>query len=162
MSFFITVAGWWAWQAFLSGVYPLANSPYDVRDGFISGFGKDPFWWLTLVTVLGVLAVVELGYKVLKRNLIVMGVWKYRWRWLSWKLWKKCARQRRLPRLHLDRHEADFAAEKWDLELWQEMEQDPTVKERLRLICQGDEGDVLDNRDDEFTTQRRTELVREV
>jgi phospholipid-translocating ATPase len=75
VSFAITVSGWWAWNAFLSGVYAPAPTPYGVRNGFVSGFGKDPSWWLTLVVVLFFLAALELTYKAVKRFLIVTGAW---------------------------------------------------------------------------------------
>ncbi len=142
-SFFVTVAGWWVWNAFLSGVYTPSPSPYDVRDGFIHGFGRDPIWWLTMLLVLGFLAVVELGYKAVKRNLIITGVWKYRWRWLSWTGLRWCLKSMRLraaagpSSLQLvvctDDEEDD---EDWDLELWQEMERDPAVKERLKAMVE--------------------------
>ncbi len=139
VSFFITVAGWWAWNAFLSGVYAPTPSPYDVKHGFLSGFGTDHIWWLTMLFVLGFLAVMELGYKAVKRNLVVMGIWKYRWRWLSRTGLRKLFRSRRAvgPGLILEDEEDD---EEWDLELWQEMEREPAVKERLKMMIQEENG----------------------
>jgi len=131
-------------------VYAPTNSPYDVRDGFTKGFGRDLVWWLTLSFVLVLLAMFELGYKVVKRNLIVMGVWKYRWRWLSWKIWGRFSKRRGAGIFTYECDEMDN--EEWDLELWQEMEQDAGVKERLRLMYQGgscgvvEEGDSADCR----------------
>ncbi|EON96401.1 putative phospholipid-transporting atpase 1 protein [Phaeoacremonium minimum UCRPA7] len=133
--FFITVGGWWLWQAFLAGVYAQQPSPYAVRDGFFLRFGKDPVWWLTLLVVLFVLVGMELGYKVAKRTLIIMGLWKWRWSWLwrisRWCTWRK-GREKELNR----------SLEEWDLELWQEMEQDPLVKERLKGILESEEDGV--------------------
>lgn len=133
--FFITVGGWWLWQAFLAGVYAQQPSPYAVRDGFFLRFGKDPVWWLTLLVVLFVLVCMELGYKVAKRTLIIMGLWKWRWSWLwrisRWCTWRK-GREKELNR----------SLEEWDLELWQEMEQDPLVKERLKGILESEEDGV--------------------
>jgi len=136
-SFLITVAGWWAWNAFLSGVYAPAPSPYDVRGGFASGFGADPAWWLTLLLVLTVLVVAELGYKAVKRSLVVAGLWKYRWQWLAWWRREKPARCGRPA-------EGDGLddPEEWGLELWQEMERDPVVRERLRLMLKAEEDGV--------------------
>ncbi|KAF1986865.1 phospholipid-translocating P-type ATPase [Aulographum hederae CBS 113979] len=65
ISFTITVGGWWAWSALLSGAYDQERSPYAVRGGFIQTFGRDPVWWATLVLVLVALVVLEAVYKVL-------------------------------------------------------------------------------------------------
>lgn len=111
--FFITFAGWWAWNAFLSGVYAPAPSPYSVRDAFKSTFGPDPVWWATLIIVLFVLGLIDLMVKATRRNLIVAGLWK----WPPWK------RKRTLG----------DSVEEWDLEIWQELEQDPRVRERLKM-----------------------------
>jgi phospholipid-translocating ATPase len=116
--FFITVAGWWAWSAFLSGVYAPAPTPYAVRDGFRDTFGRDPVWWLTLVAVLAVFAVAEVAAKVVRRNLVVAGMWK----WPPWK-----------------RRELSGRMEEWDVELWQEMEQDPSIRAQLARMCRAEE-----------------------
>ncbi|KAI0025428.1 P-type ATPase [Xylariomycetidae sp. FL0641] len=108
---FITVAGWWAWQGFLDGVYTPQPSPYDAQGGFSTAFGKDPIWWLTFLIAFFVLATLELSYKTAKRYLILAG----QWRWPPWK-----------PR------ELDDNLEEWKLELWQELEKDPIVRKRLR------------------------------
>jgi phospholipid-translocating ATPase len=62
-SFFITFAGWWVWNAFLSGTYSSNLSPFDVKDGFAHGFGTDLAWWATFLLVLTALVVVEVSYK---------------------------------------------------------------------------------------------------
>ncbi|KAI0899843.1 phospholipid-translocating P-type ATPase [Annulohypoxylon nitens] len=125
-AFGITMAGWWAWQAFLSGVYAPQPSPYPARNGFVSTFGTDPVWWVTLIVVVTVLISIEMAYKVMKRNLVVAGMWK-------WPLWK--------PR------SADDSLEEWGLEVWQELEQDPVMKERLRRAAMEEEDE--DEGDDE-------------
>jgi phospholipid-translocating ATPase len=124
ISFFVTVSGWFAWNAFLSGVYARAPSPYSVRDGFTTTFGPDPVWWATLVVVLAVLALMELTFKTVKRNLIMAGLWKLP----PWSRWGK-----------LGAASGGDSVEEWDLGLWQEMEMDPVVKERLVSICQAEE-----------------------
>jgi phospholipid-translocating ATPase len=124
VSFFVTFAGWWAWNAFLSGVYAPAPSPYSVRDGFKSTFGPDPVWWLTLVVVVAVFCLMELTAKTARRNLVVAGLWK----WPPW--------QRKV---------LSDSVEEWDVELWQEMEQDPVLRERLRLMAKGGEDEEADN-----------------
>lgn len=113
----ITIAGWWAWNGFLSGVYTPQFTPYPARDAFAHTFGPDPLWWLTLIIVVLVLISMELVYKVVKRNLIVAGMW----RWPPWK-----------------RRSLDDSLEKWGLEVWQELEQDPVIRERLRRACMED------------------------
>lgn len=121
------MAGWWAWQAFLSGVYAPQPSPYPARNGFVSTFGTDPVWWVTLIVVVTVLISVEMAYKVMKRNLVVAGMWK----WPPWK-----------PR------SADDSLEEWGLEVWQELEQDPVMRERLRRAAmEEDEEEGDDERD---------------
>lgn len=129
-SFFITVAGWWLWQVFLAGVYTLQPSPYNVRGGFFGTFGKDPGWWITLILVLMVLFVLELGFKMAKRTLTIMGLWRWgRGWWKRLKSWKKVRKE--------DWMESNL--EDWDLGLWQEMEKDPLVMKRLRGILQVEE-----------------------
>ncbi len=120
-AFGITIAGWWAWSAFLGGVYTPQPSPYSARNGFMETFGKDPVWWLTLIVVVVALISMEMVYKTMKRNMVIAGVWK----WPPWK-------QRSL----------DDSLEEWGLEVWQELEQDPVTRERLRRACMEEgEGD---------------------
>ncbi|KAI2620073.1 phospholipid-translocating P-type ATPase [Hypoxylon sp. NC1633] len=118
-AFGITIAGWWAWNAFLAGVYAPQPSPYPARDGFTNTFGKDPLWWLTMIVIVLALISVELGYKIIKRNMIIAGTW----RWPPWK-----------------GRSADDNLEEWGLDVWQELEQNPVTRERLRRAClEGDE-----------------------
>ncbi|KAI1330802.1 P-type ATPase [Xylariaceae sp. FL0255] len=109
--FGITIAGWWAWQAFLSAIYGLQPSPYDGRGGFINTFGKDALWWLTLLVILLILISLDLGLKFAKRFLILWGFWQ----WPPW--------QRRVV--------DDDNPENWNRELWQELEQDPIIQARI-------------------------------
>ncbi|RLL94188.1 hypothetical protein CFD26_103788 [Aspergillus turcosus] len=120
-SFSITVVGWWAWNAFLAGAYAWQPSPYAARDGFTKTFGRDPIWWLTLVLVFMVLVTLELVYKSVKRNMKVAGMW------LPWK-------QRR-NRLGENGVELDVA-------MWQEMEQDPIIRARLKRLAREEPGEV--------------------
>lgn len=121
-SFGITFAGWWGWNSFLSGIYTPSPSPYDVRGGFTSIFGSDPIWWLTLIVVVLILICVELVYKTLRRYFIVSGSW-------GWRPWRATPLG------------GEGSIEEWDLELWQELEQDPVIKERLRRISEEEESD---------------------
>ncbi|OTB08256.1 hypothetical protein M426DRAFT_317370 [Hypoxylon sp. CI-4A] len=113
-AFGITMAGWWVWNAFLSGAYPAQTSPYPARDGFTTTFGKDPLWWLTIIVEVLVLVSIDLVYKAIKRNMIIAGTWK----WPPWK-----------------RRSVDDSLEEWGLDVWQEVEKDPVMRERLRRAC---------------------------
>ncbi|GAP91940.2 putative p-type ATPase [Rosellinia necatrix] len=113
-SFSITVSGWWAWQAFLSGVYPLQPSPYAGRGAFVNTFGKDTLWWSLLFGVLLILIGLNMTLKLVKRNLTVYGLW-------NWPPWRKGAAD-----------DSPENCENWDRQLWQELEQDSVIKERLR------------------------------
>ncbi|KAI8954416.1 hypothetical protein F4801DRAFT_533123 [Xylaria longipes] len=132
-SFGITVSGWWAWQAFLSGVYTLQPSPYAGRGAFVNTFGKDTLWWSLLFGVLIVLIGLDIAFKFAKRSLIAHGFW-------TLPPWRK--------------QDEDENCENWDRQLWQELEQDPVVKEHLRQtlrdeqlgrdgVVERDGGDVL-------------------
>ncbi|KAI0423943.1 hypothetical protein F5Y09DRAFT_325750 [Xylaria sp. FL1042] len=113
-AFGITVSGWWAWQAFLSGVYTLQPSPYAGRGGFVNTFGRDTLWWSLLFGVLLVLAGVDIAFKFAKRSLIKYGLW-------SWPPWRR-----------KDADDSPENCENWDRQLWQELEQDPVVREHLK------------------------------
>ncbi|KUI54532.1 hypothetical protein VP1G_01891 [Cytospora mali] len=133
-SFFITVGGWWAWQAFLAAIYAPQVSPYDVRGSFFDAFGKDLGWWLTLILVLFFLFVIELGFKMAKRTMTILGLWRWgRGRFRLVKRWRKVRREDWM----------DGNLEDWDLGLWQEMEKDPRVRERLAEILEVEEGDTV-------------------
>ncbi|KAF5125584.1 putative phospholipid-transporting ATPase DNF3 [Metarhizium anisopliae] len=118
-SFFITTWGWFAWLSFLDGVYaPGPEGPYLIRHTFTRAFGDDAVWWATVFIVLAFLGLLELVGKTIKRNMLVAGVW-------HWPPWK--------------RHRLNDNVEEWDLQVWQEMEQDPKVRERLRRLANDEE-----------------------
>ncbi|KAK4081955.1 hypothetical protein Purlil1_11456 [Purpureocillium lilacinum] len=117
-SFFVTTIGWFAWVAFLDGVYGASSGPYSIRHTFRNGFGADALWWATVFIVLGFMGLMELCGKAAKRGLLVAGLW----RWPPW-----------------GKNRLSENVEEWDLELWQEMEQDPTIRARLRLLAQDEE-----------------------
>lgn len=52
----VSVGGWWVWNLILSGTYNKYDAIYDVNQGIIQRFGRNPLWWLTLL--IGVMAVV--------------------------------------------------------------------------------------------------------
>lgn len=100
-------------------MYARSVSTYAVRDGFTKTFGADALWWLTLIITTGLLICFELGFKAVKRNMIIGGLWQ-------WPPWKKRA--------------ASDSVEEWHLELWQELEQVPEIKEKLKQVNE-DAGD---------------------
>ncbi|KAK3935563.1 hypothetical protein QBC46DRAFT_397213 [Diplogelasinospora grovesii] len=157
LCFGITVSGWWAWQAFLAGIYSPGVWPYAVRGGFFGGFGQDPVWWLTLVAVFGLLVCIELAYRSIKRSLVVSGLWKWGWKWLSWSTWRKAfgPSSSGLTWWSGDGTKTS-SLEDWDVELWQTMEQDPAIKETLRKMSRlgHEEEVVVDNVDD--ATEEKT------
>ncbi|KAF7562215.1 hypothetical protein G7046_g1929 [Stylonectria norvegica] len=119
--FFLTTWGWFAWLAFLDGAYAASPSgTYSIRNSFSRLFGDDPIWWATLFIVLGFLGLLELVLKTLKRHLLVAGLW-------VWPPWKSSR--------------ASTNIEEWDLELWQELEQDPALRRRLRRMCRDEDDD---------------------
>ncbi|KAL7819956.1 phospholipid-translocating P-type ATPase [Trichoderma gracile] len=123
--FFITTAGWFAWLAFLDGVYAATPSgDYDIRHTFTRLWGADAVWWSTVFVVLSFMGMLELLFKAAKRAMLVAGLW-------HWPPWQ---RKRRLGG-------GGENAEEWDLELWQEMEQDEAVRRKLALMAR-DDGDL--------------------
>jgi phospholipid-translocating ATPase len=124
-SFLITFGGWWAWNAFLAAAYTPQPSPYAVQYGFTETFGRDPIWWLTLVIVFMILVTLEVVYKSVKRNMKAVGMWPP---------WKRSGKQ--LGEM-----------DELDLEAWQEMEQDPVIRERLRRLARDETGEADDEED---------------
>ncbi|KAI0869211.1 hypothetical protein GGS24DRAFT_171302 [Hypoxylon argillaceum] len=115
-AFGITISGWWAWQAFLSGIYPKQPSPYAGRGAFVNTFGKDTLWWSLLFGVLLVLIGLNIAFKFAKRNLIVYGFW-------NWPPWRR-----------RNSDDGTENCENWDRQLWQELEQDPVIREHMRQV----------------------------
>ncbi|KAF4454999.1 hypothetical protein F53441_2560 [Fusarium austroafricanum] len=118
-SFFITTVGWFAWLSFLDAAYaPSPSGPYAIRDSFTTLFGDDAVWWATLFIVLGLIGLFEIVLKVVKRFLLLAGLW-------DWPPWGK------------SRHGENI--EEWDVELWQELEQDPALRERLKRLARDEQ-----------------------
>ncbi len=119
--FFLTTIGWFAWLAFLDAVYAAEPSgPYNIKYTFRNQWGKDAAWWATLFVVLGALGLMELTMKTIRRNLMVAGLWQ-------WPPWRN--------------HGLSENVEEWDLELWQELEQDPMVRARLKILARDGDPD---------------------
>ncbi|KAL6873078.1 phospholipid-translocating P-type ATPase [Trichoderma novae-zelandiae] len=126
--FFITTAGWFAWLAFLDGVYAATPSGvYDIRHTFTRLWGADAVWWSTVFIVLAFMGMIELLFKAMKRAMLVAGLW-------HWPPWQ--------------RKRMGENAEEWELELWQEMEQDEAVRRKLaRMARDGDDATLDDDAD---------------
>ncbi|KAM5355922.1 hypothetical protein ACJ41O_002568 [Fusarium nematophilum] len=124
-SFFITTWGWFAWLSFLDGVFAkVPSGTYNIRDSFTQLFGDDAVWWSSLFIVLGLIGLMEITMKCSKRLLLIAGLWE-------WPPWRRSRRGDNI--------------EEWSLELWQELEQDPAMRQRLKQLCRdeplGEEGD---------------------
>lgn len=118
-SFFVTTIGWFAWLCFLDAAYAGSPSgPYAIRNSFTEVFGADAVWWATLFIVLGLLGLFEIVLKCVKRLLLIAGLW-------DWPPWGKSRCGENI--------------EEWDVELWQELEQDPALRERLKRLARDEQ-----------------------
>ena len=118
-SFLITTWGWFAWTSFLDGVFAKKPSgTYSIRDSFTTLFGRDGAWWATLFIVLGLLGLIDISVRLVKRHLIINGLW-------TWPLGQ--------------RRKFDSSPEEWPLELWQELEQDPVIFEQLKEMARDED-----------------------
>ncbi|SPO04259.1 related to ATPases [Cephalotrichum gorgonifer] len=109
---------WINWRLLMVGLEPgtggqlrAGASIYAVRDGITKTYGRDALWWATLFGVLGVLGMIEMTRRIVKRVLVGMGLWR-------WGVWGE-------------------VGEGLDVEVWQELEKDPVVWERLKRLAAG-------------------------
>ncbi|KAG6002044.1 hypothetical protein E4U21_003558 [Claviceps maximensis] len=65
--FFVSVAGWFLWCIFLSGMYPRKVGKDMVRKAFLHNFGRQLSWWTTLLLALATLVVVDLVVQSVRR-----------------------------------------------------------------------------------------------
>ena len=63
-----TIAGWWAWNAFLSAISSGTPGPYYIRDAFTYHFGSDLLWWAVLIITVAMVMVMELTIEVLRKR----------------------------------------------------------------------------------------------
>lgn len=121
IGFLVTVSGWWAWNAFLAGVYVAQPGPYSARGGFMNTFGKDPVWWLTLILVFAILVVLKVVYGSINRNFIsvAMKLLRRKVKWLG-------------------------GNEDSDIRTFQEMEQVPAIRERLKRMARDEDMDEVE------------------
>lgn len=119
-AFVITVGGWWLWNIFLSLAYdPYNRIPFSVRRGFLEHFGKDGSWWCSLIVAVALLAIAELGPPIYRRLVQSQTARRYLVRFRLW------------DALAID----DDA----DVGLWQEMEKDLLIRQRLRELANDDD-----------------------
>lgn len=67
-SLIVTIAGWWAFNFFLSGIYARTPGPYYVRDAFTDHFGAELLWWAVLLVVAMVVMVIEITIEVVRKR----------------------------------------------------------------------------------------------
>lgn len=103
-----------------------------MRGGFTKSFGGDGIWWLTLIVVVAMLMTAELVYKAIKRNLILARLWK-------WPPWRKPS----------DEPATFENLEEFHLEMWQELEQDPAIQEKLRKMLKEERGEETGEEEDD-------------
>ncbi|KJZ78373.1 hypothetical protein HIM_02411 [Hirsutella minnesotensis 3608] len=117
-SFFVTTLGWFAWIAMLDGALQAEPSgPYAIRHTFRNAWGRDPAWWSTVFIVLAALGLADLCVRAARRWAFPAGPWPW-----HWPPWNRPGRRR-------------DNVEEWDVPLWQELEQDPAMRERLRILA---------------------------
>ena len=61
----LSIGGWFLWNILLSAFYT-DNVIYDVRNGFLYRFGRNPAWWLTLILIVVACWALEIGIKTMK------------------------------------------------------------------------------------------------
>ena len=66
IAMFLSIGGWFLWNIILTTTYS-NNVIYDVKDGFLDRFGRNPLWWLTLILIVAACWALEIGVKVVKR-----------------------------------------------------------------------------------------------
>ncbi|KAK2616985.1 drs2 neo1 protein [Conoideocrella luteorostrata] len=65
--FLISVAGWFLWCLFLSGMYPKKVGKDMVRGAFIHNFGRQLSWWTTLLLAIATLVIIDLVVQGVRR-----------------------------------------------------------------------------------------------
>ena len=66
IAMFLSIGGWFLWNIILTTTYT-NNIIYNVKDGFLDRFGRNPLWWLTLILIVAACWAFEIGVKVVKR-----------------------------------------------------------------------------------------------
>jgi phospholipid-translocating ATPase len=78
----------------------------------------------------------ECAYRSVKRTLVIMGLGKWGFKWLSARTWRKAFGGWWRGRADTVWGGAGLerSVEEWGVEMWQEMERDPQVREMLRKL----------------------------
>ncbi|KIL95117.1 hypothetical protein FAVG1_02049 [Fusarium avenaceum] len=125
--------GWITPAARDQGLYALGTLTFTVgvlwinwKLFFTTLFGDDAVWWATLFIVLGLIGLFEIVLKSIKRSLLMAGLW-------DWPPWGQSRRGENI--------------EEWDVELWQELEQDPALRERLKRLARDEQVEEEDDVD---------------
>lgn len=66
IAMFLSIGGWFLWNIILTTNYS-NNVIYNVKDGFLNRFGRNPLWWLTLILIVAACWALEIGVKVVKQ-----------------------------------------------------------------------------------------------
>ncbi|EMR85176.1 hypothetical protein ACHAPC_001462 [Botrytis cinerea] len=64
----LSIGGWFLWNLLLSALYSPKSLTYNVRDGFIYQFGRNPLWWCTLIVILAAVTVLEVGVSSVRKT----------------------------------------------------------------------------------------------
>ncbi|THV51960.1 hypothetical protein BGAL_0093g00040 [Botrytis galanthina] len=64
----LSIGGWFLWNLLLSALYSPKSLTYNVRDGFIHQFGRNPLWWCTLIVILAAVTVLEVGVSSVRKT----------------------------------------------------------------------------------------------
>ncbi|KAK4656686.1 drs2 neo1 protein [Podospora pseudocomata] len=65
---FLSIFGWWLWNILLAVIFKPSLGPYIVGDNFLTGYGKEGYWWIVHFLALSALCVFELGVAAVKRT----------------------------------------------------------------------------------------------
>ncbi|KAH6982444.1 hypothetical protein EDB80DRAFT_592698, partial [Ilyonectria destructans] len=114
-----SIAGLWLYEVVSSLTVGAEMSPYSPSMGVITGFGRDPTWWMTIIWVLGVLMLMESVLRGFKQNVLIRA-------WLS-RCWHRGEKARRGGGVR-----EGFSD--WEPRLWQEMEKDASVERLIRRM----------------------------
>ncbi|TGO86951.1 hypothetical protein BPOR_0264g00090 [Botrytis porri] len=64
----LSIGGWFFWNLLLSAVYSPESLTYNVRNGFIDHYGRNPLWWCTLIAILAAVTVLEVGVSSMRKT----------------------------------------------------------------------------------------------
>jgi hypothetical protein len=141
-------------------VYTSNISPYDVRGGFIHGFGTDPDWWATFALVLIILIMLEVAFKAgkqyLRRTLVTRS-----WRkneagprqsedsWREDELQREKESKSGTPSWRRPWQRRKKMGNEWDVGLWQEIEAEGGLSEMVLALNAGFDGPCAREGDDD-------------